>query len=61
MTYEDLLARARAAEGRTVEAVTGRKFTVGVALDEPGSLRPGDECTGASRRRPFRASLKRTS
>lgn len=31
LTYERLLELARAAEGETLETVTGRKFTVGIA------------------------------
>lgn len=33
MTYQDLLARARAAEGETLRTVSGRKFTVGIYRD----------------------------
>jgi hypothetical protein len=33
MTYEELLEFARAAEGQTLETVTGRKFTVGIYRD----------------------------
>jgi hypothetical protein len=35
MTYEELLALARRSEGKTLETVTGKKFTVGVYLDCP--------------------------
>lgn len=35
MTYEELLALARRCEGRTLETVTGRHFTVGVYMDCP--------------------------
>ena len=35
MTYDELLALARRFEGRTLETVTGKKFTVGVYLDSP--------------------------
>ena len=35
MTYEDLLELARRSEGKTIETVTGKKFTVGIALDCP--------------------------
>ena len=35
MTYEELLAVARGMEGRTLETVTGRPFTVGVYMDCP--------------------------
>ena len=35
LTYARLLAMARAAEGKTLETVTGRKFTVGVYRDCP--------------------------
>jgi hypothetical protein len=35
MTYERLLALARRLEGRRLETVTGKGFTVGVALDCP--------------------------
>ncbi len=35
MTYEDLLALAHRFEGRTLETVTGRRFTVGTYLDCP--------------------------
>jgi hypothetical protein len=30
MTYEELLELARRSEGRTLETVTGRRFTVGI-------------------------------
>jgi hypothetical protein len=30
LTYDGLLALARAAEGKTLETVTGKKFTVGI-------------------------------
>ena len=35
LTYTELVALARRFEGRTLETVTGKKFTVGVALDCP--------------------------
>ena len=35
MTYDELLDLARRHEGRTLETVTGRRFTVGVFLDCP--------------------------
>ncbi len=35
MTYEELLDLARRFQGRTLETVTGKKFTVGIALDCP--------------------------
>jgi len=35
MTYEELLALARRLEGETLETVTGKQFTVGIALDCP--------------------------
>ena len=35
MTYEELLGLARRCEGRTLETVTGKKFTVGIYLDSP--------------------------
>ncbi len=35
MTYEQLLAMARRAEGKTLETVTGKRFTVGIYLDCP--------------------------
>jgi hypothetical protein len=35
VTYEELLALARRFEGRTLETVTGKKFTVGIYLDCP--------------------------
>jgi hypothetical protein len=35
MTYAELLDVARAAEGRELETVTGKKFTVGVYRDCP--------------------------
>ena len=35
MTYEELVALARRCEGKTLETVTGKKFTVGVYLDCP--------------------------
>jgi hypothetical protein len=33
LTYERLLDLARAAEGKTLETVTGKKFTVGIYRD----------------------------
>lgn len=35
MTYDELLELARRAEGKTLETVTGKRFTVGVYLDCP--------------------------
>ena len=35
VTYDELLAIARRAEGQTLETVRGRKFTVGIYLDCP--------------------------
>ena len=35
MTYDELLALARRFEEETLETVTGKQFTVGVALDCP--------------------------
>ncbi len=35
LTYEHLLALARAAEGQTLETVTGKNFTVGIYRDAP--------------------------
>ena len=35
MTYDELLQLAHRFEGRTLETVTGKRFTVGVALDCP--------------------------
>ena len=35
MTYEELLALARRMEGRSLETVTGKRFTVGLYLDCP--------------------------
>jgi hypothetical protein len=35
MTYEELLALARRHEGRTLETVTGKRFTVGIYRDCP--------------------------
>lgn len=35
MRYEELLALARRLEGRTLETVTGKRFTVGIYLDCP--------------------------
>ena len=35
MTYEELLALARHFEGKTLETVTGQRFTVGIYLDCP--------------------------
>ena len=35
MTYEELLELARRRQGRTLETVTGRKFTVGIYRDCP--------------------------
>jgi hypothetical protein len=34
MTYDDLLTMARAAEGETLETVTGKSFTIGVSSRE---------------------------
>lgn len=35
MTYEELLALARSLDGRTLETVTGKPFTVGIYRDSP--------------------------
>jgi hypothetical protein len=35
VTYDELVALARRAEGHVLETVTGRRFTVGVYLDCP--------------------------
>ena len=35
MTYEELLALARRYDGRTLETITGKKFTVGIYMDCP--------------------------
>lgn len=35
MTYDELLELARRCEGRTLETVTGKRFTVGIYLDCP--------------------------
>lgn len=35
MTYDQLLQLARVNEGKTLETVTGRKFTVGIYLNSP--------------------------
>lgn len=35
MTYEELLDLAKAAKGRELETVTGKRFTVGVYRDAP--------------------------
>lgn len=35
MTYDELVALARRFEGQTLETVTGKQFTVGVALECP--------------------------
>jgi hypothetical protein len=35
MTYEELLALARSVEGKRLETVTGKGFTVGIYLDCP--------------------------
>ncbi len=35
LTYDQLLALARRFEGRTLETVTGKKFTVGIYRDCP--------------------------
>ncbi|MGH2391883.1 MAG: hypothetical protein ACRDGH_00100 [Candidatus Limnocylindria bacterium] len=35
MTYDELLALARRLEGRSLETVTGNKFTVGIYRDCP--------------------------
>lgn len=35
MTYDELVELARRHEGKTLETVTGKKFTVGVYLDCP--------------------------
>lgn len=47
MTYEELLELARRCEGKTLETVTGRKFTVGVALECP-FFTPGSSGWGQS-------------
>ena len=35
LTYEELLEIARRFEGKTLETVTGKKFTVGIAMECP--------------------------
>jgi hypothetical protein len=35
VTYDELLELARRCEGRTLETVTGKRFTVGIYLDCP--------------------------
>ena len=35
VTYDDMLALARRAQGQTLETVTGRAFTVGIFMDCP--------------------------
>jgi len=35
MTYDELVALARRFEGQTLETVTGKQFSVGVALECP--------------------------
>ena len=35
MTYEELLELARRYEGKTLQTVTGKEFTVGIALECP--------------------------
>jgi hypothetical protein len=35
LTYDRLLGMARAAEGKSLETVTGKKFTVGIYRDAP--------------------------
>ena len=35
MTYAQLLELARRCEGKTLETVTGKKFTVGIYMDSP--------------------------
>ncbi len=35
MTYEELLELARRSEGKTLETVTGKRFTVGIYLECP--------------------------
>ncbi|MDQ2933416.1 MAG: hypothetical protein M3R49_00275 [Chloroflexota bacterium] len=35
MTYQELLARVRRFEGKSLETVTGKKFTVGIYRDCP--------------------------
>ena len=35
MTYADLLALARRFEGKALETVTGKRFTIGIYLDCP--------------------------
>jgi hypothetical protein len=35
MTYEELLELARGLEGRTLQTVTGKRFTVGIYRDCP--------------------------
>lgn len=35
MTYEELLELVRRNEGKTLETVTGKKFTVGIYMDCP--------------------------
>jgi len=51
MTYEGLLDLARRCEGRTLETVTGKKFTVGIYMDCP-FFTPASSGYGQSDGRP---------
>jgi hypothetical protein len=52
LTYDRLLELARAAEGKTLETVTGKKFTVGIYRDglffTPASSGYGPACVPAT-------------
>ena len=51
MTYEELLELARRYEGKTLETVTGKKFTVGIYMDCP-FFTPASSGYGQSDGRP---------
>jgi len=63
MTYEELLDLARRCEGKTLETVTGKKFTVGVSSAEncPFLTRHQADTGRAMAARPANASWNATT
>jgi hypothetical protein len=59
LTYERLLELARAAQGETLETVTGRRFTVGIYRDGLFFTPASSEWGQADGRRPVERFVER--
>jgi len=59
LTYERLLKLARAAEGQTLETVTGKTFTVGIYRDAPFFTPASSGYGQADGRRPVERFIER--